>query len=211
MTSSDSTSDSINVEPGSLLNSDELRDSLNRYLDLLQAENAKVNLVSRETSRDDLMRLALQSLVPLAVDLTREILTAAKTALDIGSGGGFPAVPLSLAFPNLSFTLCERRQKKARALERIIRGLKLDATVLAEDFDHHEFDTPFDIITLRYVTLTQKTLSRARSAIADGGAILYYGLTEPGFDLADWHGHRWCYTLTDTAEPQHLTVLHRFS
>jgi hypothetical protein len=62
---------------------------LESYHDLLMAENQRVNLVSRETTREDFERLIAESLLPL------EILTSGfGSYLDIGSGGGFPAVPI---------------------------------------------------------------------------------------------------------------------
>jgi 16S rRNA G527 N7-methylase RsmG len=209
MTSGGNPSRIIRLETGALLDSLDLHDAIGCYLDLLGDENAKVNLVSRETSRADLVTLAAQSLIPTSIEMTQVLLKKASRLLDIGSGGGYPAVPLLLAHPNLSGTLLERRQKKARALARIVRSLNLNAEVIAEDFDHHDFDVTFDLISLRFVTLTPRTLSRARSVIAPEGAILYYGITEPGLDLAGWRAHRWCYALDDATEPQHLTVLHR--
>jgi 16S rRNA (guanine527-N7)-methyltransferase len=49
----------------------------------------------------------------------------ARHAVDIGSGAGFPAIPLKLARPNLSFTLVESSRKKTTFLQHIIRRLQL--------------------------------------------------------------------------------------
>jgi 16S rRNA (guanine527-N7)-methyltransferase len=185
--------------------------AVRHYLDLLQGENQRVNLVSRETSREDLVRLVAQSLVPLAIEDVRAMFTESSMLLDIGSGGGFPAIPILIANQNLSGVLFERRQKKARALDRIVTSLDVRAKVLAEDFDHYDISFKFDLITIRYVTLTQKTLTQIRSVIAPGGAVLYYGITEPGLALTEWHVRQWRYGLTDNKEPQHLTVLCRRS
>ena len=211
MAEDQSTSGVVRIDANELVGSLGVWAPLNRYLDLLQAENKTVNLVSRETSREDLMRLAVQSLAPLAVTEARSHFDQASTLLDIGSGGGFPAVPLMITNQNLTGVLLERRQKKARALDRIVTALGLKARVLDEDFDHYNLAAKSDLISIRYVALTQKTLTRIRSVIAPGGAVLYYGITEPGLGLTGWHVRKWRYGLTDNQEPQHLTVLRRQS
>lgn len=151
---------------------------LDRYFDLLMSENAKVNLVSRETSRADFDRMVAESLLPLTI-------LSGKSAhyLDIGSGGGLPAVPLLLSGRITEKPLlCERTQKKAAALKRIIAGLDLPADVSPKEFVELKPKLKFDLITLRYVKLTQLLLKSILAVLNPSGAFVYY--SEPEFTPA---------------------------
>lgn len=65
--------------------------------------------------------------------------TNIKTWLDIGSGAGFPGIPLAIALPDLRFILFERRERKAGFLIEAVTQLKLEdrVTVLCETLDPH--------------------------------------------------------------------------
>src|SRR5512140_2142193 len=95
------------------------RNLIDRYYLELMKENAKVNLVSRETSREDFDRLFAESLLPL------DIISSGKFTgyLDIGSGGGIPAIPLLISGRvSGSIVLVERTQKKAAALSNLCQS-----------------------------------------------------------------------------------------
>ena len=208
MTSSESQSSLTMVDSNAMLDRYSLREKLNNYLDLLIAENQRINLVSRETSRDGLMRLAIESLAPLSIESLYALIFKAATYLDIGSGGGLPAIPLLLVRPEMRTVLYERRQKKARALQRIARELGIVADVMAVDFESDVLlDAKYDLITIRYVPLIEKILNKCISVIAPGGALLYYGSIEDISKNSKWRASECCYRVTDSQEPQHLTVL----
>ena len=78
--------------------------SLDDYLSLLTLENEKTNLVSRETSAADLKRLIAESLVPFE----KLELKTVNNYLDIGSGGGLPAIPIILTKNPPESVLIER-------------------------------------------------------------------------------------------------------
>ena len=127
--------DFLPYDPPSLLARHIPDNLLDRYHSLLMSENKRVNLVSRETTRQDFDRLVCESLLPL------EVLGSCFDAyLDIGSGGGFPAVPLLLSRgAGVDSVLIERTGKRAVALERILTGLGLQADVEKRTFG--EFHT----------------------------------------------------------------------
>jgi 16S rRNA (guanine527-N7)-methyltransferase len=80
----------------------------------------KMNLVG-VTSQDRLIReLLLDSLIPLPH------IPQTGTLLDVGSGAGFPAIPLKICLPGVHFHLLEPKEKKAVFLRRVIRLLELD-------------------------------------------------------------------------------------
>jgi len=154
--------------------------ALESYFEYLMRENERINLVSRETSQEDLNRLAAESLLPLSI-VERNF----TQYLDIGSGGGFPAIPLLLSGRIKGDTwLVERTQKKAAALRRILDRLNLNAGVLAKTSEELTFTTGFDLITLRYVKLTSFLLKKILTWLEPAGRFLYY--STPEFDCSSF-------------------------
>jgi 16S rRNA (guanine527-N7)-methyltransferase len=122
---------------------------LESFAALLLKWNAVQNLVSRETEKSLWERHIVDSLQVLPV---LGASGGAIHALDIGSGGGLPAIPLAIALKGTGaqFTLVEPIQKKVSFLRTAIRDLQLPATVFAgrvEQLDSRE--TPVDLITSR--------------------------------------------------------------
>lgn len=145
---------------------------LEEFFQLLMNENKRINLVSRETSHSDLSRMAAESLHPLYHIGRKE--GAVARYLDIGSGGGFPAIPILLSLNPETATLVERTQKKAVALGRIIRSLQIQANIQCQTYEECEYTEPFDLITLKYVKLTPKLLKSIRGNLSPGGILIYY-------------------------------------
>ncbi len=94
---------------------------LGRYLGMLFAMNERVNLTRIE--RDGAWtRHILDSLTLLAPLASIDPLT---NAIDIGSGGGLPGIPLAITRTDVTWTLVEATAKKARFLEAVVRALGL--------------------------------------------------------------------------------------
>ena len=154
----------------SILNRFDTGGKLGEYFRILLEENRKVNLVSRETQPEDLRRLAAESLFPLTV-IDRRI----GSYLDIGAGGGFPAIPILLSGQvQGEVVLIERTHKKADALGRILGGLDLKAEILPKAFEEIQPPRRFDLITLRYVKLSLPLLKKILSSLAPGGKLVHY-------------------------------------
>ncbi|MDX9858058.1 MAG: class I SAM-dependent methyltransferase [candidate division Zixibacteria bacterium] len=149
---------------------------LSFFHDLLMAENKRINLVSRETSRDSFDRMVAECLLPLTVLNSG---AAGGAYLDIGAGGGFPLFPIALTGRTASLHACERTQKKAAALVRIARDLGLAVTVIPRTFEDIRFERTFALVTLRYVTLTATLLSGVLSVLDSDGVFVYY--SDPPF------------------------------
>ena len=100
-----------------------------RYRDLLLDWNHRVNLTSIVEAAEVETRHFLDSVTCAAPLLARWGGAAAVPALrciDVGSGGGFPGVPLALALPQLQVTLLESTRKKADFLTHLVAALGLD-------------------------------------------------------------------------------------
>ena len=102
------------------------------YHDELLTWNKKINLVSVKSDLDIPIRHFLDSLTlaPFIKDQRSQV-------LDIGSGAGFPGIPLKIAIPSLKVFLCESSRKKTSFLKHIIRTLHLtDITVIHNRAEH---------------------------------------------------------------------------
>lgn len=147
---------------------------LEGYLRLLLKENERVNLVSRETDLESALRLALESVLPLDY-LPNQV----GSYLDIGSGGGLPAIPLLLSGRiNGPALLIDKIQKKCSALNRILTALGLVAEILPVPFPSRSINRTFDLITLRWVRLDPDLLSSISRSLSPQGCFLHYS-SEP--------------------------------
>jgi 16S rRNA G527 N7-methylase RsmG len=143
---------------------------LDQYFDALMAENAKVNLVSRETSRASFDRMVAESLLPLTL-----VERKGTGYLDIGAGGGLPSIPILLSGRVTGqAVLCERTKKKALSLKKIAVSLGLEVDVLPRDFLGLRPKTQFDLITLRYVRLDSLLLDEVMASLSPHGTFIYY-------------------------------------
>jgi 16S rRNA (guanine527-N7)-methyltransferase len=120
---------------------------LESFATLLRKWNAVQNLVSRETEATLWERHIVDSIQILPL-----LRRADERILDIGSGGGLPAIPLAIALKGgpARFQLVEPITKKVAFLRQAIRELGLSAQVHAgrsDDFDSRE--TSYDVITSR--------------------------------------------------------------
>lgn len=92
----------------------------NRYYQEIMSWNEKINLLSRSSSEDTLLKNFIDSLTAVQFLPKRE-----SRVLDMGSGGGFPGIPLKIACSTLQVSLLEASRKKTSFLKHIIRTLQL--------------------------------------------------------------------------------------
>lgn len=178
---------------------------IDRYIELVFQENEKMNLVSRETQRSDLERLAAESILPL------EVLEDGPfgNMLDIGSGSGLPAIPLLITGSVLEGTLVERTQKKAAALERMIDSLGLPASVVPKNLDEAGINGPFDLITLRLVRLTGRLLSAISRLSHENTVLIYYARPETSLKLSGWTAEGCSFRVDKANQDKRFTLLRK--
>lgn len=104
---------------------DGLPESLGRFCAALAAANERINLTGITDARGMAVLHVLDSLA------AAPLLAGATTAMDLGSGGGVPGVPLALALPSLTMTLVESRARKAAALAALLDELGLPPRITA--------------------------------------------------------------------------------
>jgi 16S rRNA (guanine527-N7)-methyltransferase len=152
--------------------------SLSAYVQLLARWNRTINLTALEVSPPSdnaIDRLIVEPLA--AAELLR---STDRSAIDIGSGGGSPAIPLKLARPDLRFVLIEMKARKSAFLREAIRHLSLEnaavETTRVEDLAGRGAMTgQFDVATLRAVRGDRGVLSAIRALLAPGGRMLWFG------------------------------------
>lgn len=136
---------------------------------LLEEWNERLDLVGFESSAERALRYFAE---PLAA---RSWLGTARRALDVGSGGGSPALPLAIVSPEISWTLVESRRKKARFLEHAIEMLALErAVVRAERYEAVRSIGRFDLVTLRGVRVDAKMRRSLVAELVPGGRVLWF-------------------------------------
>jgi len=89
------------------------------------AENSKVNLSAFRTEESCWIGNILDSVSFLELLPKFSILNSQFSILDLGTGGGFPLLPLAIALPDVHFTGMDATQKKIDAVERIADGMGL--------------------------------------------------------------------------------------
>jgi len=147
---------------------------ISTYIDLLFRWNARINLTAIRDPDEIVTRHFGESLF-LASHLfpeTSSMLTETRV-LDIGSGAGFPGIPIKLWAPTLSLTLVESKHKKAAFLREVIRALTLTdinvITARAEALISPQ--PPAAVVTLRAVESFDAILPIAAKLVAPTGRL----------------------------------------
>jgi 16S rRNA (guanine527-N7)-methyltransferase len=126
---------------------------------------------------------AVQELTTVPPSPGRDKLARPGTVLDVGTGAGFPGIPLAVALPEVSFTLLERSSRKITFLKTcaIILGLA-NTRVLQADLSAAEGH--YDVITFRAFAPLERFLDEAGRALSFGALIAYKGRLSRGREEA---------------------------
>jgi 16S rRNA (guanine527-N7)-methyltransferase len=151
--------------------SPELADQLQIYLELLLRWNARINLTAIRDPEQIVTRHFGESL--FAARVLRDagaISRSAGTLADVGSGAGFPGLPIKLFVPEIRLTLIESQNKKATFLREAVRALGLkDAEVFCGRAEL--WNRTADVVTLRAVEKFESALQAAAHLVEPGGAL----------------------------------------
>ena len=146
-------------------------DRLTRFQDLLKKWNPVINLVGKQTIADSWNRHVLDSaqLLPIAGP-------SAKTWTDLGSGGGLPAIVISILAkdlrPSLHVTMLESDQRKAAFLRTVISDLGINAVALPVRIENAESQQS-DIVSARALAPLPELLAYAQCHLKPDGQALF--------------------------------------
>lgn len=145
------------------------RDTLDAYVGQLERVNARVNLVARPASRADLERHVRHCLA-----LATRPFPEGAVVVDWGTGGGLPAVPLAVAFPDVQVVAVDAVGKKTEAVKLFARRLGID-NLETWNGRAEAYDGPAPHVSVSRATAPLATLwgwhvraRQALDAVADG-------------------------------------------
>jgi len=170
--------------------------SISIYIDILQRWNARINLTAIRDPDEIVTRHFGESLFAARLLFPRVSLPSVRQGLavaDIGSGAGFPGIPLKLWAPQISLTLIESNHKKATFLREVARALTLTdiniRNVRAETLPL----ASFDVVTLRAVEQFASVLPTAAGLVRPGGRLaLLIGSSQRSQASSSVPGLVWC-------------------
>lgn len=140
------------------------------YIKIFLEENSKVNLISKNEEKFLWEKHIFDS---LALELFFNKYGIPKTLLDIGTGGGFPSVPLALANPEIQVTALDSIAKKIRAVQSFKDKLDIkNLTPVCERVEN--FNKRFDVVTSRAVASLDKVCAYAFPKLNKGGYIVTF-------------------------------------
>ncbi len=137
--------------------SDEKREKFSRLKDLYTFWNDQINVISRK-DMDSLYEHHVLHSLAIAKVIN---FTPGTKVMDVGTGGGFPGIPLAILFPETNFYLIDSIGKKIKVVNEVASALKLD-NVKAEQVRVQQVKDKFDFIVSRAVTAFPKFVNMVR-------------------------------------------------
>lgn len=152
--------------------SPEMLSQFEKYYEMLISWNEKVNLTAITDKTEVEIKHFADSILP-AGDIPQN-----TTLCDVGTGAGFPGIPLKIARPDLHVTLLDSLNKRVVFLQEVCTVLKLSQTVClharAEDAGQGNLRESFDIVTSRAVARLNTLCEYALPLVKPGGCFLAY-------------------------------------
>jgi 16S rRNA (guanine527-N7)-methyltransferase len=153
-------------------------DKFQAYSNLLLDWNKRINLVSkRDTTTNRIIRHFIDSLTIFkSVDIPKD-----SKIIDIGSGAGFPAIPIKIVREDIEVTLVESIHKKTLFLRKLIEVIKLDGVYVINDRAENtssaeNYQGKFDFVTIKAFGDLQAGIKLALPFLKlEGQIVLYKG------------------------------------
>lgn len=152
---------------------------LTQYIREIRLFNTVFNLVKTESPDDILIRHIFDSLAPWDFFYRHTQSNNSVTIADIGSGAGFPGIPLACVFsvynPAVQFTLVERMQKRVTFLQNVCAALRLSNVHILHTNTEKLAAQSFDIVTCRaYRPLSPAIIHSLQNIRSNSGIISLY-------------------------------------
>ncbi len=141
---------------------DTVRERISRLAAIYQQLNAQVNVISRKDIEHLYLHHVLHSLSLVSILKT----LPSKQILDLGTGGGFPGIPLAIFLTHHHITMIDGSNKKIRIVQQVIDALGLRNAV-AKSVRAESMQAKFDHIVCRAVAPTRQILKWSKNLCAD--------------------------------------------
>lgn len=157
--------------------SDSQIDKFIKFYDLLIEKNKVMNLTAIVEPEEVMLKHFIDSL--MISNLDENILQNARQVIDVGTGAGFPGIPLAIAYPDIQFTLLDSLNKRLLFINEVceICDIRNVATfhTRAEDAGHHQqYREQFDICVSRAVANLSVLLEYCTPLIKVNGKFISY-------------------------------------
>ncbi len=140
---------------------DQQLSNFDRLGPLYEEWNSKINVISRKDIEQLYERHVLHSLTIAKIILFKP----GTTVLDVGTGGGFPGIPLAILFPEVSFLLIDSIAKKIKVVTEVASALNLP-NVKAEHQRVEDVKQKFDFVVSRAVTAFPRFVEMVRTKVS---------------------------------------------
>ena len=137
------------------------KDQFEQLLPLYKDWNDKINVISRKDIDNLYEHHVLHS---LAIARLIEF-KPGSTILDLGTGGGFPGIPLAIFYPKVQFTLIDGTRKKIHVVEEVAKALNLNNVIALQKRAEEFKGKRFDFVVTRAVANLEKLLSWTQKLI----------------------------------------------
>jgi 16S rRNA (guanine527-N7)-methyltransferase len=168
--------------------------NLAAYVELLARWNKKINLTALPL--DPLADEAVDRLIVEPVMAARRLHATDRLVLDVGSGGGSPAIPFAL-MSDVRLVMVEVKVRKCAFLREVVRQLGMPAASvencrLEELLSKSELHEAADVVTVRAVRPDRKLLTAIQAFLKPGGRLFWFGAessVRPEFHVPFTSGH----------------------
>ena len=159
---------------------------LEAYFELLKKWNQKVSLTSLPVAQEG--EEALDRLLIEPALAAQYLPNPSAVVIDIGSGGGSPAIPMKLVAPGIALRMVESKTRKAAFLREAIRHLelsdtKVEAARVEELLIRPELHEAADVVTVRAVRIERKLLSGIQAFLKPGGLLFLFRSGDAATDV----------------------------
>ena len=169
---------SAGLETAGLSPDERVIDRLAAYFELLKRWNSRINLTGFSLSAPSAQ--AVDRLIVEPLRLAANIAGSVDIWVDLGSGGGSPAIPLYLYRPSTRLVLVESKHRKAAFLRHAVRelglpGVEVEASRIESITSSHRLAAQVELVTVRAVDPSESVLAAVEVLLRERGKALFVG------------------------------------